>query len=647
MPKNSQNNQEDQNKYQAARNDKKQAEQQSSKKAVDTAAKGAINAFTGGTGGAAFETAKKVPGVGKAIDKVEGKAANLVNKATGGAFGKVAKKADDAKILDAANKVMSMQAAQAANGAVDAADAAESVPKEGNNTGNDKEGLGKPSSLDNSNTEDNNSTEEQKDTEVSYSGDAYGTGFLPGKDKFKYIGAGVILFLILIFFGLVGSIGSVDKEDADNSNGDVGNPDKEYAAGTKYEKDITNSAFSTGGICTYDIKGATNGQTSVKFNQQVSDIKVRLMHSSFCDGTDNVPIEDESLIDFETYILGVVYAEVGGGMNEAEAKTQAVAARSFILDRAIRGGNRANGVKLENENGQWILQVRNCVADQVFCNPEQGCSKHGSRDNERLDVYSGLNNTVTYKDALPQNAKTRQWVAETAGQLLVTNNTGYIVGTNYDSEGTNAAGSQKAWRELGFLLDYKQILLKTYGSNKSIYTASCTGGSTSTGDYTSWKQYNAPWSNIRLGNSNATIETAGCLVTSISMLIAKSGVSANVVGDFNPGTFVEALSKNGGFDNRGNLQWNVVTTVAPDFKYQNRIDVSNQSRKDKLQTIQSLLNAGYYVVAEVKGNTGQHWVAIDSITGETINMFDPGSTSTNMWSQYNWKNTSRLAYFKV
>ena len=152
MPKNSQNNQEDQNKYQAARNDKKQAEQQSSKKAVDTAAKGAINAFTGGTGGAAFEAAKKVPGVGKAIDKVEGKAANLVNKATGGAFGKVAKKADDAKILDAANKVMSMQAAQAANGAVDAADAAESVPKEGNNTGNDKEGLGKPSSLDNSNT---------------------------------------------------------------------------------------------------------------------------------------------------------------------------------------------------------------------------------------------------------------------------------------------------------------------------------------------------------------------------------------------------------------------------------------------------------------------------------------------------------------
>ena len=54
-----------------------------------------------------------------------------------------------------------------------------------------------------------------------------------------------------------------------------------------------------------------------------------------------------------------------------------------------------------------------------------------------------------------------------------------------------------------------------------------------------------------------------------------------------------------------------------------------------------------YVVAEVKGNTGQHWVAIDYVDGDTIHMMDPGSTSTDMWTQYNWANTSTLGYYKV
>ena len=60
-----------------------------------------------------------------------------------------------------------------------------------------------------------------------------------------------------------------------------------------------------------------------------------------------------------------------------------------------------------------------------------------------------------------------------------------------------------------------------------------------------------------------------------------------------------------------------------------------------------MLSAGYYVVAEVKGNTGQHWVAIDAVQGETIVMMDPGSSSTDMWGQYNWRNTSTLAWYKV
>ena len=52
-------------------------------------------------------------------------------------------------------------------------------------------------------------------------------------------------------------------------------------------------------------------------------------------------------------------------------------------------------------------------------------------------------------------------------------------------------------------------------------------------------------------------------------------------------------------------------------------------------------------MAEVKGNTGQHWVAVDSIQNGVINMMDPGTNSTNMWKTYPSRNTSRFVYFKA
>ncbi len=80
------------------------------------------------------------------------------------------------------------------------------------------------------------------------------------------------------------------------------------------------------------------------------------------------------------------------------------------------------------------------------------------------------------------------------------------------------------------------------------------------------------------------------------------------------------------------------------------ISVAVMTKEQKLAKIRELSSAkGVYVVAEVMGNTGQHWVAIDSVMGNTINIMDSGSKSndTNMWSRYNWINTSALAYYRV
>lgn len=631
--------------YSAAKGSQGKNNQDSNKKAAKVAAKGAATYAGGPAGGAAVDLAAKTP-MG---DKILNRGGQLLDKIPG--MSKATKKLDDNGSLDAADKGLSLASggADGANNGALSSEGVNSANKDvasnpgfpgglGSLLGNKKKGKGllSPSSTDEDSAGEGDSSSGEEDTNLF--GDISGKVFLANKKKLIIIG---VCCFILLFpaLGILSAVGSADEDDAENG---TGNPDREGAKGSKYESEIIGGPASLGGSCTYDIKGATNGRSAVRFNEQISNLKVRLMHSSFCDGSDNVPIEGESLIDFETYILGVVYGEISGGQNEAHAKTQAVAARSFILDRAIRGVNKANGVTLKNENGQWVLQVRNCVADQVFCNPDKGCSKKGAASNQYQDVFSGVNNKVTYKGVMPDNAKARQWVSETAGQVLV-NKSGYIVGTNY------ASSKQTEWRNLSSSLDYKQILLQSYGSNKDIYTANCTGGSTSTGNYTSWKQYGAPYSSIRLGKSSATIQSAGCLATSVAILIAKSGVSTTVSGDFNPGSFVQKLNSTGGFDTRGMFNWAKVSTAAPNFIYQGNQNIANQSKSAKLSSIQSLLNSGYYVVAEVKGGggDGQHWVAIDSVSSNTVHMFDPGSTATNLWQEYNWKNTSRLGYFKA
>lgn len=179
----------------------------------------------------------------------------------------------------------------------------------------------------------------------------------------------------------------------------------------------------------------------------------------------------------------------------------------------------------------------------------------------------------------------------------------------------------------------------------------CTSGSTncnssaSTGPYASWKQYSGPWTTTQIGNSGKNIRQVGCLATSVAILIAKSNVPTKVE-NFNPGTFVEYLSKNGGFSG-ANFNWASTSKIAPSFQSQNLYNISGYSQQQKFNKINELLNDGCYLVAEVMGNTGQHWVAIDGISGSTILMMDPGSSNTNMWDEYYWGNTSRLGCYKV
>ena len=355
--------------------------------------------------------------------------------------------------------------------------------------------------------------------------------------------------------------------------------------------------------------------------------------------------QTNQILAFEKYILGVSYASMGMSAPAEAFKAQTVVARSFILARhADLGGWRT----LQEENGKWILQVASCAADQIYCDPDKGCSSTVGGQ-----VHSGTQYSGSFKmDPLPQTSPLRNYAISTEGEVL-TNSQGYIIYSGY-----SAAEKSKFTSLANSGLTYKQILLQVYNQGNRKYGASdvsknsCknnsnTSGCVSSGTYSQWKQYDSTWGNVPMGNSGKTISQIGCLVTSVSMLIAKSGVSTNIA-NFNPGTFVQFLNSNGGFASGGNFVWRSASKAAPSFQYQGKVSVAGMSQAQKLAKIQELVNTnGVYVVAEVKGKTGQHWVAIDSVNGNTVNMMDPGSRSTNMWAQYNWVNTSTLAYFKV
>ena len=355
------------------------------------------------------------------------------------------------------------------------------------------------------------------------------------------------------------------------------------------------------GTCTYNINGYYSSSSgNVASKTEISNLRVKLTGCS----------TEQETISFEDYVTGVAYKKMGNSNDLEAVKAQMVATRSA----ALASGNKY----ISEQNGQSILTA--------------SCS--------------------TYTDAKDANDIIKTAASDTKGQILV-NDQGYVIESTYSSSDQN-----KFVNYANQGLDYKQILLQTYNSSSKPYgasninTASCDTGNNkscnmtaSTGPFTSWRQYEGPWAQTEIGNSGKTIKQVGCLATSVSILIAKSGVETKV-SNFNPGTFVEYLSDNGGFSGP-NFIWASATKIAPSFKFNNVYYVGGYSQQQKLNKIVELLNEGCYIAAEVKGNTGQHWVAIDGVQGNKVLMIDPGSTSNDMWGEYPWYNTSRLGCYKV
>lgn len=167
------------------------------------------------------------------------------------------------------------------------------------------------------------------------------------------------------------------------------------------------------------------------------------------------------------------------------------------------------------------------------------------------------------------------------------------------------------------------------------------------GPWQTWRQFNQAWSSLSLGGSSLTVGNAGCLVTSIAIQIARSGLWQ---GTFDPGVLVTQLNATGGFSSGGALQWGPLRAALPAGMTM-ECDTRDGTCPATIAYMSQAINEGKYVVLRAKIN--QHWVAVDYVSGNDIYVYDPGVTHTTslplsqISSSYDGLNSLRFLVFSV
>lgn len=358
-------------------------------------------------------------------------------------------------------------------------------------------------------------------------------------------------------------------------------------------------------------------------------------------------------------IFGIFFSSEDTGKNNIKMSDCIVELNTEMDNRIeqIQNMNPHDEVIITSDKAEWkdmlsIYAVRVSNGD----NKQEVMSIDADKKKILNEVFWDMN-TITYE------VKTEKYDSGTIGSLNIQNlqfNSNYqrpVISDNTENEEKMVLHiyiNHQNIDSMKYKYNFNEAQNKQYdeiSSEKylSLWSSVIYGVYGSSGEITEWKQKGKEWSSIKIGNTNSTIGDIGCLVTSISILIKKADIPTNNVYPFNPGTFVTALNNNYGFDLRGNLQYAAISKVVPKFQYQGHVNLREKNKSEKLEEIKKYYELGYYLAAEVKGATrnSQHWVAIDNVTNNTVVMLDPGSNATDMWSEYDWNNTTQFVYFKA
>lgn len=160
-----------------------------------------------------------------------------------------------------------------------------------------------------------------------------------------------------------------------------------------------------------------------------------------------------------------------------------------------------------------------------------------------------------------------------------------------------------------------------FGTSINVFAAS---------SYKDWTQWDSRWGSKALGSCGDTMAEIGCAVTSMAILAVHSGSVSE--SSFNPGTLCDYLSKNGGFDNDGNVYWGAISGLVPSFTYQKKAYFSSKTKSGITSELAGYINQGYYIIMSVKYDG--HWLAVDTIKNGEVYMIDPAQNKTDKLFDY-------------
>lgn len=157
-------------------------------------------------------------------------------------------------------------------------------------------------------------------------------------------------------------------------------------------------------------------------------------------------------------------------------------------------------------------------------------------------------------------------------------------------------------------------------------------------DYTTWKQGDPDWGAMTLGDL-CNMANSGCLITSIAIQMARSGVEDPQA--FNPGVlrdrlelggFITHNNSNVKFDGNLNCDGAFSAANSPNFYVEGRSDFHPTPFAQIASTIYDKMNQGLYAVVQV--NYGGHWVAVSASDGNEVYINDPANSGKTSLRQY-------------
>ena len=381
-----------------------------------------------------------------------------------------------------------------------------------------------------------------------------------------------------------------------------------FASGTN----TSTGSSSYLGSCSYNTSGGT------------IDTKTTQVVLLTCDGS-----QELERIDLEKYVKGVVYGEIGNTWPDEVLKSQAIAARSFALTRneTMCPGTPAN-CKYGFNSKENEIRLRNCEADQVYCDYENGCQKYSYNGFNSLKSGTSNPSLSIYKSALQGDAKTsfENALKEVEGLVLMGTND-KIYAASYISSVQN---TWKSMFESNPNYKYDDILIGYYGRQnnaKLVIGGKC---SVASGDYENWQQGDPRWGDRSYGNT--TLAAVGCNFTSIIIEIGYSGLQTTLP-DFNPGTAFDYMKSKGYLGVNGDTKYyGVFSELAPEFNYVGSDSLAGLSDDGVRQKLAELIDGKNYPIIHVQsGNslpyyTSNHWVAVIGYTSDDVIIVDPAST---------------------